>query len=203
MENLEFAHEVRVYINRGTRLGNLHTQLMAFVLNSEDNSPKDLLARFLYQAARGSDNLINIAFEKRGFVILPNDPSGMIINSYSEALEKANQILQIMEKNALTFGEAINAAQFGKRIARSGWNGKNMFVFHRPGDKIFEKDRIASISTLPQTVKAFLLSQENPVEFLPYLCMYTADGKIVNGWLASQTDILATDWQILDDGEKV
>lgn len=31
----------------------------------------------------------------------------------------------------------------------------------------------------------------------PCIAMYTADGKLQPGWLASQMDMLATDWEIL------
>lgn len=36
-------------------------------------------------------------------------------------------------------------------------------------------------------------------EVLPYLILKTADSKILMGWLASQTDILAEDWCVLTD----
>ena len=38
------------------------------------------------------------------------------------------------------------------------------------------------------------LDGESKVKFTSYLCMKAADGSIVNGWLASQTDMLAKDW---------
>lgn len=34
----------------------------------------------------------------------------------------------------MKFGEALEAVKEGKLIARSGWNGKGMFVFQRPED---------------------------------------------------------------------
>ena len=75
-----------------------------------------------------------------------------------------------------------------------------MFIFQRPGDRLpFQV--IAGVKSLPDSVKTFLLSlphEQGTVEFLPYFCMFAADGKIVNGWLASQTDMLANDWVVLD-----
>lgn len=100
----------------------------------------------------------------------------------------------------MSFGQAISYAKEGKRIARAGWNGKGMFVFQRPGDKL-PFHVISQVKSLPDSVKSFLLSlphEQVAVEFSPYLCMYAADGSIVNGWLASQTDMLATDWCVLD-----
>jgi hypothetical protein len=99
-----------------------------------------------------------------------------------------------------TYGSALEAVQQGKRIAREGWNGKGMFVFMRPGDKL-PFGVISQVKSLPDSVKAFLLNlphEQGTIEFLPYLCMWAASGQIVNGWLASQTDMLATDWVVLD-----
>lgn len=86
-----------------------------------------------------------------------------------------------------------------------------MFIFKRPSDEIPLKVVIEQVKSLPQSMKDFLKNKSDsqdggpaglesrlPVKFCAYLCMYAADGSIVNGWLASQTDILAEDWVILD-----
>lgn len=107
----------------------------------------------------------------------------------------------------VSFGVAIEALKEGKRVARQGWNGKGMFIFERPADEIEVGLIIDKVKSLPQSVKDFFKEKdekESPseqgitkVKFGSYLCMYAADGSIVNGWLASQTDILAEDWVIL------
>lgn len=110
-----------------------------------------------------------------------------------------------------SFGQAHYATKLGKRVAREGWNGKNMFVFQRPADEIPLKMVVQLVKSLPQSVKDFFhfncknengdaipLEQGKPVKFSAYLCMYAADGSIVNGWIPSQTDLQATDWCILD-----
>lgn len=95
-----------------------------------------------------------------------------------------------------TYGEALEWAKKGYRIARKGWNGKGMFVFIRSGD-ILSKDIISNVKSLPDSVKKFLIEKGEDIEFLPYFCMWSADGKVVNGWLASQTDMLANDWTVV------
>lgn len=107
-----------------------------------------------------------------------------------------------------TYGQALEALKEGKRASREGWNGKGMFVFKRPEDEIEVDFIINKVKSLPQSVKDYFAKQdekEQPserglrkVKFLPYLCMYSATGEIVNGWLASQTDMLSNDWCILD-----
>lgn len=111
-------------------------------------------------------------------------------------------------KTELNFGQALEALKEGKRVSRIGWNGKGMFVFQRPEDELEVDFIINKVKSLPQTVKDFFKSKdgnESPseqgltkVKFGSYLCMYAADGSIVNGWLASQTDMLSNDWCVLD-----
>ena len=110
------------------------------------------------------------------------------------------------------FGQAIEALKEGKRVARQGWNGKGMFIFERPSDELEVGFIIDKVKSLPQSVKDYFANTVNTganeetkqhlmngkVKFGAYLCMYAADGSIVNGWLASQTDILSNDWCILD-----
>ena len=100
--------------------------------------------------------------------------------------------------NNLKFGQAIEAMAQGKLVSREGWNGKKMFIFQRPADTL-PKDFIAKVKSLPESVKSFLVSLDRDVLFGSYYCMYAADGTIVNGWLASQTDIQSSDWGVLED----
>ena len=112
----------------------------------------------------------------------------------------------------MNFGEAIEALKQGKRTARSGWNGKGMFIFMRPADELHIDFVVDKVKSLPQSVKDYYMKDlldgngnrrvadgpDDVVKFTGYLCMKAADGTIVNGWLASQTDMLAEDWIVLD-----
>ncbi len=111
----------------------------------------------------------------------------------------------------LTFGLALEALKQGKKVAREGWNSKGMFVFMRPADELHVGFVAKQIKSLPQSVKDYYyqdcideqgkeldLSDDDIVKFTSYLCMKAADGTIVNGWLASQTDMLSEDWCILN-----
>jgi hypothetical protein len=108
----------------------------------------------------------------------------------------------------MNFGQAIEAMKDGKMVQRSGWNGKGMFIFQRPADKINIRTVVDHVKSLPKSVKDYFDKQDdrtNPgefglaeIEFTAYFCMKAADGSIVNGWLASQTDMIAEDWVILD-----
>ncbi len=86
---------------------------------------------------------------------------------------------------ALTFGDAIAALKSGKKVAREGWNGKGMFLFLSRNIE-FETD--ANLSCLSKTKMKQTAS----------IVMKTAQDEFVVGWLASQSDMLAEDWIIVD-----
>jgi hypothetical protein len=87
----------------------------------------------------------------------------------------------------MNFGDALTACRSGEKINRSGWNGKGMFVVYQPGypDGIGINANTAAATGLPEG---------SVCAFRPYLLMSTAQGDFVP-WVASQTDILADDWE--------
>jgi hypothetical protein len=70
------------------------------------------------------------------------------------------------------FGTAITQLKQGRRVARAGWNGKGMWL------ELQTPDAHSKMS-------------------LPYVFMFTACKNRVP-WLASQTDVLADDWQLVE-----
>ena len=111
----------------------------------------------------------------------------------------------------MDFGKAIEALKEGKRVAREGWNGKGMFVFMRPADELDIDFLVDKVQSLPQSVKDYYVrdildengdrlpvGENGNVKFTAYMCLKDAKGEIVNGWMGSQTDILAEDWVVLD-----
>jgi len=89
-----------------------------------------------------------------------------------------------MELENATFGQALDALKAGKRVSRAGWNGKGMFLFLVPGSS-FEVSRPPLMGIYPKGTR---------VNYHAHIDMRTATGEIVP-WLASQTDMLASDWQ--------
>ena len=86
----------------------------------------------------------------------------------------------------MDFSDALKYLKAGARVARSGWNGKNMWLILIPGSMI-------TVVAGRPLERGF--EEGTIVEYLPHIDMKTADGKVVP-WLASQTDILANDWEI-------
>jgi hypothetical protein len=110
-----------------------------------------------------------------------------------------------------TFSQAIASVKRGSLVTRKGWNRKGIFIFMRPADVLPVSFVAKDIKSLPQRVKDYYhqdcvgedgpthdLTPEDVVQFTAYLCMKAADGTIVNGWLASQTDMFADDWMLFD-----
>ena len=86
----------------------------------------------------------------------------------------------------MNFGQALILLKCGAKVARSGWNGKDMFLFLVPGSR-FKVNRAPLLGIYPEGTE---------IEYCPHIDMRTADDKIVP-WLASQTDVLAEDWVLL------
>ena len=91
-----------------------------------------------------------------------------------------------MTTNLMNFGAAVVALQAGELVAREGWNGKGMYLF-----LVIDWD-----VELAPALRRIEARDDCGLDFAPFIAMRTADGKIVP-WLASQTDILATDWNLV------
>ena len=98
------------------------------------------------------------------------------------------------EDHLVNFGEAIKALKKGKRIARKGWNGEGMFLFLLPEGTVPTK--AIHDPKLKEVIECEVGGET--FEALGSIRMFTADKKILTGWLASQTDILSEDWEVLD-----
>lgn len=89
--------------------------------------------------------------------------------------------------DAMSFGHAIVALKDGRKVARAGWNGKGMFLYH-----------VGANAYPAQTDIAKKHWGENAkVPYRAYIAMKTVDND-VQVWTASQTDVLADDWCIVE-----
>ena len=85
------------------------------------------------------------------------------------------------ECDHMTFGIAVELLKQGKKVARSGWNGKGMYLFKSPklGCQMYEQFTGKSINDIQE-----------------FIVMKATDDTLVP-WLASQTDVLAEDWVLI------
>lgn len=87
----------------------------------------------------------------------------------------------------MDFSSALLEVKAGKKVARSGWNGKGMFIFLVNGST-FKVNRPPLLGIYPEGTE---------IKYHGHVDMRTADGQIVP-WLCSQTDMLAEDWQVVE-----
>ena len=87
----------------------------------------------------------------------------------------------------MSFSDALVRLKGGERVAREGWNGKGMFLFLVPGSK-FTVNRPPLLGIYPEGTE---------IEYHAHIDMKTAQGYVVP-WLASQSDVLAEDWVLVN-----
>ena len=90
-------------------------------------------------------------------------------------------------KKVFDFSTALDYLKSGYKVAREGWNGKGMFIFLVPGST-FKVNRPPLLGIYPEGTE---------INYHAHVDMKTADNKVVP-WLASQTDLLAEDWMIVE-----
>ena len=80
----------------------------------------------------------------------------------------------------MNFGKALEALKDGQRVARSGWNGKGIFIELQVPDT---NSKMTSPYIYIDTTGLQTSNKDCPKSLVP--------------WLASQTDMLAEDWRTL------
>lgn len=84
----------------------------------------------------------------------------------------------------MTFGVAIEAAKKGKRIARKGWNGKGQYV------------ELAKAISYKSPTGAVVNAEHDAIG--NQALAFVGTSGVQMGWLASQADMLADDWEIVE-----
>lgn len=97
----------------------------------------------------------------------------------------------------MDIGLAIKYARQGKKIARESWNGKGVYIVLMPA-LYLPPYNTTSISLKVNDRTAKYIGEDTPLDSQPYFAMFTATKQWQPGWLASQADLLANDWGIID-----
>lgn len=118
------------------------------------------------------------------------DFTGYISWSPKEVFDRAYRPV-----SAMTFGDALVMLKEGARVARAGWNGKGMWITLSCAGT---RDVPAAGFWSPHN-RQHAEEQGGHAKVLPSITMKTATGEILMGWLASQTDMLAEDWMLVED----
>ena len=111
--------------------------------------------------------------DESGYVVKYED--GYISWSPKDTFEKAYKLT-----SGLSFGLAIDAMRSGNKVARSGWNGKGIFIELQIPD---EHSKMTHPYIFIDTTGLQTDNASAPKNRVP--------------WLASQTDMLSCDWKII------
>ena len=114
---------------------------------------------------------------KEGYAVLY--PDGYESWSPKDVFEEAYR-----ETTGMSFGLAIEAAKKGKKIARAGWNGKTQYV-----------ELAYGISYMNSVAEVVNVNHENIGN---KAFAFVGTSGVQMGWLASQADMLADDWYIVE-----
>lgn len=88
----------------------------------------------------------------------------------------------------MNFSEALIAVKEGHKIKRSGWNGAGQFVI-KAGGYVVSEARPGSDYARAGIVGEFTIQ--------PHLDLKNTQGHMQPGWVPSQGDLFAEDWEIL------
>lgn len=89
--------------------------------------------------------------------------------------------------DGMSFGFAIEAAKMGKKITRRGWNGKGQYV---------ELGTCFQYTSHSGDVPKSTCVQHTDIGSAALVFVGTRGRQV--GWLASQSDMLADDWRIVE-----
>lgn len=90
----------------------------------------------------------------------------------------------------MDFGQAIAALKQGKKVTRKGWNGKGMFLW------LMQETTVKAEWCREPVLKKLAEDNGGEIPCLGTIRMFTAQKSVLTGWLASQSDMLAEDWEI-------
>ena len=133
-----------------------------------------------------------ITIKDTKFTVKDISPNKLVLRPHGSGLENleslAAKIEDLSEPKPFVqgIGWAVKQMQNGAKLARAGWNGKGMFLYYVPADSYPARTAVAKEQW----------GENALVPYGAYVAMKTAQGNVVP-WLASQTDLLATDWEIV------
>ena len=92
--------------------------------------------------------------------------------------------IEVLDVRTMTFGEAISSLKYGEKVARKGWNGKSQYI-----------ELAKNISYINSKNEIINVNHENIGN---KAIAFVGTSGIQLGWLASQADMLANDWVIVN-----
>jgi hypothetical protein len=92
-------------------------------------------------------------------------------------------------------GWAVKQIWNGEKVRRRGWNGTGTFIALMPALYLPPYNTQGEARKAHDRTAKFI-GEDAPLDCQPYIAMYTAQKQWQPGWVCSQADLLATDWEI-------
>jgi hypothetical protein len=93
----------------------------------------------------------------------------------------------------MKFGEALELCRQGAKIYRTGWNGKDQFVYYQE----WSNPDVCQLRC--EAVREWARkSGLDRIKIMGHFDIKTTAGVIQCGWLASQGDMQADDWMVFE-----
>lgn len=99
--------------------------------------------------------------------------------------ERYNKLIEKEHTKKFDFGTAIKLIKEGKKLQREGWNGKNQYI-----------ELATNVSYMNATKK--IINAEHDAIGNKAIAFVGTSG-VQLGWLASQADMLAEDWKVVEE----
>lgn len=116
-------------------------------------------------------------------------------DKYDDLIAKADRYNQLVKNKPeavktedLDFGKAIQLLKEGKKLQRKGWNGKNQYI------------ELATNISYKNTEDETINAEHDAIGNRAIAFVGTSGVQL--GWLASQADMLAEDWQIARENQE-
>lgn len=90
----------------------------------------------------------------------------------------------------MNFSQALEIIKTGKLLKRSGWNGKNQYVYFVPKSQFI-------VNRFPLNT---ILKEGTEVNYRSHIDMKYQDNSF-GVWAPTMSDILADDWEIINLGD--
>lgn len=110
-------------------------------------------------------------------------------DKYDELIKIKTLYEEREESQIMDFGKAIQLLKTGKKLQRKGWNGKGQYI------------ELATNISYQHLCDSKVINAEHEAIGNKAIAFVGTSG-VQLGWLASQADMLAEDWQVVKENKE-
>lgn len=108
-----------------------------------------------------------------------------------------NLVPNVNPTKRLSFEAALIKLKDGNKLQREGWNGKGQFVVMMPALYLPPYNTQGTERKVNDRTAKWI-GEDAPLDCQPYIALYNSQKQWQPGWVPSQGDLFANDWQVAD-----